>query len=299
MLKRVKTLNALLVAAAFSTSAGADTLTLTNGATVDGKVKQRSDGFYEVDAGGNVVIYRPEEVVQLEQNDRDGTLNLDEVREQVRLEQERLEKETGLNQDQRDRVDDLLNRMQSGTPAERLEARERLIRLHQEVSVLKYIKYWFNNLITPALLEAIYYIAPEEALEELHRGVKHANFECRAKAIELLTAMGHAESAELIARGLIDHAFDVQLAAIYGLAKLGSKSSSTALLEMMAKPDIKLSNASQQALEALWTSELQGGTAPKGVSEWKDFLSNQRFNGGYTLSELEPLIIPEEEFVYG
>lgn len=288
-----------LIATLLCGAAVADTLTLTNGATVDGKVKQRSDGLYEVDAGGNIVVYRPEEVVQLESNDRDGYLNLDEVREQVRLEQERLATETGLTQEQRDRVDDLLNRLQSGSAAERLEARERLVKLNQEVSVIKYLKYWFTNLITPALLEAIFYVAPADCLDELHRGVTHENYECRSKAIDLLATMGHADSADLIARGLIDHAFDVQLSAIYALAKLGSKESSTALLEMMAKPDVKLGNASQQALEALWKNELEGQTVPKSVTEWKDFLSKSRFQGGYTITELEPLILPEEEFVYG
>lgn len=280
-------------------AASADTLTLTNGATVDGKVKQRSDGLYEVSAGGNLVIYRPEEVVQLETNDRDGTLNLDEVREQVRAEQERLLKETGLTQEQRDRVDDLLNRMQSGSPAERLEARERMMKLNQEVSILRYLKYWFTNLITPALLESIYDVSPADCIDELERGVTHANYACRAKAIELLATMGHADSTDLIARGLVDHSFDVQLATIYALAKLGSKKSSNALLEMMAKPDVKLGNASQEALALLWISELGGQTPPKSVSEWKEFLSKQNFQGGYTITELEPLILPEEEFIYG
>lgn len=286
-----------LVASCFTS--GADTITLTHGGIVEGIVKDKGDGVLEVNAGGNVVFLRADEVAQIEKNDRDGTLNMDEVKAQVAEELARMEQETGLTLEQRERVDALLNQMQSGSPAEQLEARERLVKLNQEFSIVRYLEYWFRSLVSTALLEAIYYVAPAEAVDNLQYGVSYTNQECRSKAIDLLATMGHADSAELIARGLADHSIDVRLSAVYALAKLGVKKASTAFTELMAQPDIKVSNASQQALEALWAAELNGQPAPKSVTEWNDFLSKQGFGGGFSLGSLEPLITKEEEFIFG
>lgn len=290
----------ILATMALATVGQADTLYLDAGITVDGIVKVRPDGVYEVNAGGRTVLYRPEEVLQHEKNDRTGHLNMDEVKAQVQEELARLERETGLNAEQRARVDDLLNRIESGSATSQLDARERLATMNQEVSIIRYLKSLFDQLITPGLLEAIAHVAPSDCIEELERGVQHSNYLCRAKAIDLFALKGYAPAVPLVARGLVDHQLEVRLSAAYAMARLNERAATPALIELLAQPDLKLSNASQQALEALWKSEIPAETTvPKTVSEWNDFISGTSISGAFTLGSLQPLIAAEEEFIIG
>ncbi len=290
----------ILATMALATAVQADTLHLDAGITVDGIVKVRPDGIFEVEAGGRKVLYRPEEVLQHEKNDRTGHLNMDEVKAQVAEELARLERETGLNAEQRARVDELVIRLESGSATSQLDARERLVAMNQEVSIVRYIKSMFDQLITPALLEAIAHVAPSDCIEQLERGVKHSNYLCRAKAIDLFAQKGYAPAAPLVARGLADHKLEVNLSAAYALAKMNERAATPALIELLSQPDLKLSNASQQALETLWKSEIPADApAPKTVSEWNALISGKSISGAFTLSSLQPLIAPDEEFIIG
>jgi hypothetical protein len=299
-MKRKALIVLCLGAAAMTAPGHADTLYLQGGITVDGVVKVRPDGVYEVNTAGRTVFYRPEEVERHETNDKTGHLDMDAVKAGVQARLAELERETGLTAEQRARVNDFLNRLESGTASTRLDARDRLVAMNQEISIVRYLKTLFDQLITPSLLEAIYYVSPSECVPELERGVMHSNYLCRAKAIDLLALMVHRPSAPLVARGLADHKLEVKLSAAYALAKLGERAASPALVELKGQPDVKLANASQEALQALWASELpQGGAVPKTVSEWNAFLEGRSIDGAFGLASLEPLIMPEEEFIIG
>jgi hypothetical protein len=291
----------LVAALALSGAAAhADTLHFEGGITVDGKVRITQEGLYEVDAGGNLVYFRPEEVLEHEKNDKDGRLDMEQVKRESEARQAQLTQETGLTLEQRERVDELLNRIRSGTPAEILDAKDQLVKMNQdEVSIIRYLHYWFNNLVTPELLEAMAFLNTSEFFEELQLAVEHANGACRAKAIELLAKTGRKELSPLLARGLVDHKPEVQLSAIYAMAALGEKTASPALVELSDHVDLKVSNASKQALEIIWKSELGGNPAPLNTADWASFVKQRTPSGTFKLEDLKPLIAPEQEFIYG
>lgn len=285
--------------AAASAAAFADTLTLTNGSTVDGKVKVNSDGIYEVDAGGNLVFYRPDEVTKHEQNERDGTLNMDEIKAQVEAVQAKLTEQTGLTLEQRNRVDDLLNRIRSGSPSGKLDAKDQLVKMNQEVSLLKYLDHWLDSAPSPELLEAVFLVQQGASAPKMEKMLTHDNPLCRATAIELLAKMGKKDDIPQLARGLADHKLEVRLAAIYAMAALGVKEASPALAQMTADMEMKVSNASKQALGILWKTELAGKETPGDSAAWEAFVKQQAPGGAFKLSDLKPLVEPGTEFIYG
>jgi len=286
------------LAIALCTTAAADTLYLKTGVAVHGKVTDKGNGVFELEAGGRKVMYRAKDVVSVEKNDKTGVRSWDEVEAKVESRLEKMERLTGLTLEQRTRVDRLVADLATASPAQMQQIRETFIQLHQDWGLAKYFKWTFGFSKPPWLLVAMVWIEPGEAIPILQEAAENPYFETRARAIELLGRLGHRDSAPLVARGLMDHTFDVKLAAIYALGNLNSRAATPALIEMIGQPDIKLANAAREALAAIWQTEL-GDLKPRTVSEWQDFVAPRGGNEGISLANLEPLILPEFEMVMG
>ncbi|MBI1318404.1 MAG: hypothetical protein GC168_05550 [Candidatus Hydrogenedens sp.] len=295
-MRRFLPLAAVAAAAAFPASA--DTIYLNNGVEIDGIVKDRGDGIFEVEAGGRKVIYRASEVGSIEKNDKTGKLDMEEVRRQVAAQKQALEEETGLTEQQRDRVDELITGLRGADGGQRGKIQDTLVQLQADWGIAKYVNYLFQVSYNASLLEAAVWVSPGDAMPYLRAGVEHPNGEVRAKAIELLGRLGDRDSASLIARGLVDHIFDVKLSAIYALSEMNIRKATPAMIDMLTQPDVKLANAAREGLALMWKAEL-GDTPPDSATGWKEFWEAHRVADAIALEGLEPLVTPDLEFVYG
>lgn len=286
------------VLALWAGAAMADTLYLKNGVRVHGVVTERPDGIYKVQSGRNTVVYRPSEVERIERNDRDGSLDMEELRARWAEHDARMTERTGLTADQRRRVKDLMYQLQTDDEAKRHAVREKLIAMSEEMDVFGYLAYRFpevSDRLSPYVLEAMFAVNPGQARAHVRDGATHVYYGTRAMAIELLARMRDAESEELILRGLADHSPEVVIAALYSLAQLGAKRSTPVMIELLAYPDLRVTNAARESLQALWRQEL--GDAPPGkVSEWTAFWQQQDGSSELKLAGLAPLIPEEWEF---
>jgi hypothetical protein len=89
----------------------------------------------------------------------------------------------------------------------------------------------------------------------------------------------------------------VQIGAIYALAKLGVREATPALIDLLPHLDLRVSNASKEALQALWADALPD-PRPSTVDEWKAFWNSREKSGTpIELAALESLTDPTEEIV--
>jgi len=286
--------------AGVAATAGADTLYLNTGVSIDGIVTERSDGLYEVRIGDRTVVYRPSEVRSVERNDRTGTFDREAAEARWEAQRRELEERTGLNVEQRRRVDALLAQLRRDGAA-RVRARDQIVALADEINVQRYLEVLLGEsapTLKPWLLDALFIIAPQQTLPVLREHLKDNHYATRVKAIELLGDAGDRASAGQIARGLADAKIEVRLAAAVGLAQINAREATPALIESMKHADIRVSNSSRDALNALWHDRL-GGERLTTVDEWNDFYRRHGSDiaSPIRLASLEPLIQPEYELV--
>ena len=295
----------LLALATVVVAAGvwADTIHLTNGVEFDGVVTPMSDGkTYKVQAADRVLMFRPEEIATIEKNNRTGYLNIEEEKAKYDAENKRLTELTGLNEEQRNRIEALLGKLKSEEPAQLAAVRDQLRTLQQEMDVFKYLEYFqpqFSHLLCVNVLETLYYLDPERSRSALRENAFAPYYWARAKALELLGRLRDTGSADLIERGLKDHIPEVQYTAAYVCAAIGAKETTPALIERLASADPRVANAAKEALAALWSQEIGQNPAPATPEEWTAFWNERAASVKavpVTLAALEPLIQPEQEY---
>ncbi|MBI2435618.1 MAG: HEAT repeat domain-containing protein [Candidatus Hydrogenedentes bacterium] len=279
--------------------AAGDTLTLTTGVEVKGKVKQLPDGNYEVKVGDHTLIYQKVEIQTIVPNERDGSLNLEEIKAQEAAIQAELTQKTGLTTEQRRLVLDLVYKLKNPQSENYASARDRLVALQKEFNVFGFLMYMlpeFSHHLTPAVLEVLVRINPDQARKTLRSGLTNPYFGTRAKAIELLGNIHDSDSVAEVARGLADAMDEVKIQAAYALANLGARDTTPALIALLSNVDQRVANASKKALEALWAGQFPE-KAPLTVEEWQKFWSTQSAQvGGIELASLQPLVPAAEEF---
>lgn len=291
---------AALAVALMAVSASADTVYLKNGVEFDGvvtPVPENAD-LFKVTAGERTLTYRAEEIDRVEKNEKTGKLSEAEILARWEAQNKQLTEETGLNADQRNLVLGLMYELKTDNVARRVSIREQLVGLQKEFDAYKFLASQLPGvsiLIAPNLLEALAYMDASRA-SELVQGALESNYSgTRAMAIELLGRLGQSGSAALVARGLVDHKQEVQIAAVYVLAGFGAREATPALIALLASPDERVANASREALQALWANQLVD-PKPSSVDEWKSFWGAQEKSGTpIELADLKALSNPEEE----
>lgn len=299
----MRTTHQCVLALAFALIAGlaaADTIKLDTGVVFDGVVKEMPDGNYSINAGGHVLIYQKSEVTEIEKNARTGVLNMDEVKAEWAKRDKELTDLTGLNADQRGQVDELIAQLVGATDAKIMDVRGKFAALQQQFDVFRYLAYAYRDmsqLMSPIALDILFRLDPQRAIPTLRESAKHPYFEVRKKALECLGLVRDTDSVHLIAQGLADNSLDVRIMAAYSLANAGAKEATPALTASLKHPDMRVGNASREALEALWKTEL-ADPKPRSVEEWTAFWSahSSGLPNGIALEGLEPLIPPEREF---
>lgn len=279
-------------------AAHGDTLTLIDGVSVDGKVTQLPDGMYQLEVKGRTLFYRPDEVQSLEMNEKTGVIDRQAAIEAWKRHEQELTTLTGLDPEQRRRVEPIVDRLQ--LEEERVAARNELIGIHKELDLFKYLQFRFeeaSHRLSPWILEAMCYLDSSRALPLARDCVLHPYFGTRAKAIEMLGAMKDVSSAPLIARGLVDHKPEVQYLAAAALGALGAKPATPALIEMLASADPRVRTAARDSLLALWAPEL-GETKPETPDQWQQVWTAHSATVGQpiTTASLLPLVEPGMEF---
>lgn len=296
MLHKALCLVAMLAAAAIGVHA--DTLRLNNGVTVDGKVTQSPDGMYQLEVKGRTLIYQPGEVLSFEKNDRTGVIDRQAAIEEWKRREQELTEITGLDPEQRQRVEPIVDRLQ--LEEERVAARNELIAIHKELDLFKYLQYRFeeaSHRLSPWILEALCYLDSGRAAPLARDCVLHPYFGTRAKAIEVLGAMKDTSSDLLIARGLVDHKPQVVYMAATALGALGAKAATPALIELLASADPRVRNAAKGALQTIW-APAPGDTKPETPDQWQEVWKAHSALAGQpiTLASLQPLVEPGMEF---
>lgn len=280
--------------------AWADTIHLNTGVIVEGKVKQLPDGVISVTAGDSTTLYAKEEVQSIEENDRTGVLTEEEIQAQLAAEDAELTQKTGLTKEQRDEVLDLLYLLQRSEVAEHIKVRDKFLALQKQFDVYAFLSYMLPELshrLAPNTLEVMYHLNAGKTLPLLRQEALDRYAGTRAMCLELLGEAGDAESVGLAVRGLADHTYEVKVAAIHALTRLGVKSATPALVSLLRSPDPRLANASKIALQTLWAEVLKD-PPPKSNEEWMAVWNQQESssNRGIELASIEPLIPAEHEF---
>jgi len=280
--------------------AAADTIYLNNGVRFDGVVRERPDGNYLVDAGGRKIIYRAAEVARIEQNNRTGAFDKEAARRRWAERDAELTELTGLTTDQRRRVEALMFELRTPHPGDRQRIRERLAAMQAEVDIVPFLAMRLRELshrFSPWVLETIVILDPRRSRDYAREYMTHTHAGTRATAIELAGRLGDAESAGAMARGLVDHAAEVRIAAAYALAAVKARNASPALLQLLEDPDMKVINAARSALKLLYQDETEGRSLLT-LEEWRGFYDSltPRPEGTFALEGLEPLIPEHLEF---
>jgi hypothetical protein len=293
---------AMLAVALVAASAGADTVYLKNGVEFDGVVTPVADnpGIFKVTAGDRSLTYRAEEIDRVEKNEKTGKLSKEEILASWEEQNRVLTEETGLTAEQRGLVMGLMFELKTDNVSKRVAVREKLIGLQKEFDAYNFLANQLPGvsiLIGPNLLEALAYMDSSRALELLQGAAENNYFGTRAMAIELLGRLGNAGSKDLIVRGLADHKQEVQISAVYVLAGMGAREVTPALISLLPSPDERVSNASREALLALWANAITD-PKPGTVDEWTTFWNTQEKSGTpVQLADLKALSNPEEEIV--
>lgn len=291
---------AVLVAGVLAVNA--DTITTDVGVTFDGTITEQPDGTYKVMAGDNLLIYRKEEIVSIEKNDKSGKLDLEAIAIEAKKSDDRLTKLTGLDASQRARVDALSQGLAQEGPA-RIKAREGLLALQAEFDIYPYLEYIYpesTQLFQPQLLDIMFRIDAGRAIGRVREALTNSFPGVRAGAIEILSRAGDTKSADTIVRGLVDPDTSVRIATAYALANLNYREATPALIACLPHPDLRVSNAAKDALAAIWKDAI-GDTRPTTVDEWKAVWDSKRsgISGALALDQLQPLADPSVPFVAG
>lgn len=290
----------VFAAALMGATAGADTVYLKNGVEFDGVVTPVTENaeLFRVTAGDRTLTYRAEEIDRVEKNEKTGKLSEADILARWEAQNKQLTEETGLNADQRNLLLGLMYELKTDNVARRMSIREQLTGLQKEFDAYKFLAAQLPGvsiLIAPNLLECLAYMDASRASELVQSALQNNYFGTRAIAIELLGRLGHSDSTALVARGLVDHKQEVQIAAIFVLAGFGAREATPALITLLASPDERVANASREALQALWANQLVE-PKPSSVDEWKGFWGAQEKSGTpIELEGLQALSDPEEE----
>lgn len=281
-------------------AAAADTVWLHTGVKFDGVVTERPDGSYQVRAGERLMVFRKDEIAQVERNDRTGALDLDAVRARWAERDAELTAKTGLNAEQRRMVEAALWDLQNDEDGTRIRARNDLLRMHGQFDVFKYLAFQFpqvSHRLSPHVLETLVLLDAGRGRGVAREAITHVYQGTRAMAIELLARLNDTEYAPEIARGLVDHSLDVRIAAAYTLGALGAKAATPVLIGSLTHPDLRVNNAARDALNTLWRAET-GGERLVTPDEWEKVWSANAARVGTRLAsaDLKPLIDPELEF---
>jgi len=283
----------------------ADTFTLKNGITFDGKIiEESSNGIYTIQVGKKIFKYTKDEIANIEKNDKTGEINLDDAQKEWEQKDKLLTEKTGLNKEQRAAVEALISKIQWGEEVDRVTAKNSLLELQKTMDIFPYLEYYlpsYSPTTTPYILEILFKINKDKTIKILREKILDSAPTVRGKAIELMAIAKDIESYPLIIRGLVDPDTDVCIITNYAIAHIGLKSVTPVLIENLNHPEPRIANSSKEALNNLWKAELNNKKIDS-LEEWKSFWEQHKNEVTEPIiykKELEPLIDKDFQYFIG
>jgi len=282
----------------------ADTVYLKNGVQVHGRTVSQGDGVLVLDVNGKRIVYRDTEIVKLERNARTGQRAPSDTLARVIERNARIAAISGLERDARLRVDALLRAGNTDDPQERRGVVAELVAFGQEVDILPYLNDVIASL-TPrpftVALEAYATLASAEQARSLAlRFASHLSIAKRAASIRVLGKVHDPAVTETVARGLVDPAAPVRLAAAAALAETEDRRATPVLLAAFDESSAAVQASVRRALESIWADHDTPGLSAT-ASEWRAFWESnaQDVPDPIASDAIVPLVDPDERYVEG
>ncbi|NLN94082.1 MAG: HEAT repeat domain-containing protein [Candidatus Hydrogenedens sp.] len=274
--------------------AEADTIILKNNVRIHGKIEKEVGEFMHVRVDTRSIRVRRDEILQVEENDLDGSFDLERAVEAAKEEDEKLTEELGLDSEQRDRVYRLVSLLSAPDVAKSREARNNLLAMQKELNIIPYIVFMLPSYLPPvvlSLLEFMTEVSPDQAQPVLQEYVFFTDENVRAKCLDLLGIIRDKSSIELMMRGLLDHTGIVKISACKALAQIKAREATPLLAHYFDQSDLRVQNNVRQALSALW-SDGENAVSFDSQQEWLNFWQEKNASVEKTvlLELLEPLV---------
>lgn len=287
---------------AMAVAAGADTIYLKTGVTVDGVIQKREDGKLIVKTGSRTVAFREQEVVKIEENDKTGAFDKKAAMERAKRREAELEAETGLPTKQRKEVQRILRKFLLDPPEEHERAKRYFVRLYKSVDFFPYFDLCIDSMFPPVvkgMLDVMYEVDAVRAVPTVRKVATFSDPGVREAAIHILGRVQDVQSRELVARALIDDDLGVRLAGTYAAETLKLIEATPLLLANLHQHNPSLQNASKKALSAIWSTEQQA-VAFDDRNEWQAFwqANADRVPNALEPSMLLPLVPPGTMYEY-
>jgi len=278
-----RTILCALFLGSFVAVSGADTITLPDGSTMDGEVKEINANCVSLTVGDNVMEFQRTEIATVEKNDKRGDASKPLMVPAAQKWIEKLNQDTGLSQEQRDRVVSLVDRLYRAKESdERRRAEEELVAANKSFNAAKFIKASLDGRCTMARrmanLDALTVLEPTSTLPYLEKGLVNPFPGMRALCLRLYTNVIQKQSDKIdrsalvyLARGMLDFDSDVQVAAGIALSKFGQKPVTPVLVAKLDDPDTRVRNIANEALVHIWEVN-NVATPPEERTEfWKNY----------------------------
>lgn len=274
-----------------------DTITLPDGSTMDGVVKEINPNCVSLTVGDNTMEFQRSEITSFEKNEKRGDPSKPLVLPAVQKWQDKLNEETGLSAEQRERVVTLVDALYRAKDTdERERAENALIALNKTFNATKFIKASLDGRSTMgrrmANLDALTVLEPNTTIPYLEKGLTNALPAMRALCIRLYTKVLQKDSEKAdrttltyLARGLLDFDSDVQFAAGSALAKYGQKPVTPVLIAKLDDPETRVRNIANDALSHIWDVNNVATPPEERTSFWQNYW---RMNGANVKEPLDP-----------
>ena len=287
------------VALLLGTAAFADTVSLVNGSTVDGKIVSKGDGLLRINSAGEDFTLPLADVVSIVENDKVGEppISNEEIDRRAKARDQELLEQTGLNMQQRAAVDELLEIFFLADEESSKNAKRALIDMAKAgTSPLRYLKLRLPDILPSKvayLLEAMVELDPDGMRETLRQYARSASEIARAASLRLLGKLKDRPSLELMKSGLVDENADVRIAAIRGVESLAVREATPALVKSLSDTDLRVQNAARETLSTLWS---EVGKPPVNFLEnagWQEFWKTKAAEvpGAWDPAALQPLVV--------
>lgn len=285
------TITFLVAGAAF-----ADTVYFKDGSSLDGVVSYPNEQTLSLDVGSGSMAFAVADVDRVEKNKKTsdpGKMN--EIR--AKWQQQALDKRTGMTDEQRDQVREMMAPLWSEDEGVRNEARRRLVRAGGQMPVFQYAETtlrYAKGTVAPELMQLLVDIDPKKAKEVLPRYTSNLDARVRARSLELMATYKDANDLYTIAGGTVDPDPVVRARAAHALASTEVKGATPALIRGLDDNEPTVQNASRAALLDLWGKE--GASAElKTSKDWQAFWAakEQKVKDAINPAELQPPVTAE------
>ena len=208
-----------------------------------------------------------------------------------------LVEKTGLEAPQRAATDELLHHLFLGDETVSQNAKHALLEMAKKDSPYRYLLMRLPEIVPnklAPLLELLFEMNPEGMRETLKQTATSTSETARAACLRCLATLRDKSTLELMKSGMADEDPDVRIAAAHGIDALGAREATPVLLKALRGQDLRVQNASRDALSSLWTEPGQPPLSFLQNAGWDEFWKSKAAGvpGAWDPDKIEPLVPP-------